>query len=291
MFGAPLDYLLLRPLTHKRSIATEEALDSAAAPNSSSLVEDARTTVEKCISLSESLFNIDPAASYLDIGAGTGEKCVALAQMGATDVTGVESMPRSVARARRIADLTNTQDCVQFVCEDIHEWSPAQQYDVLMSFEALEHIDDPEALLRKMRAFLRPGGLALLQFGPLFRSPFGDHMDAFFRFSMPWRSLIFSRDAILRLRRECFRPTDPATRYQDIVGGLNMMRYSHFLQYVHRTGWRITVLKLNSFLQHRPILRRISECLTGMPGLRDFFVGTVFAILHPRAGTEVGEQP
>ena len=127
---------------------------------------------------------------------------------------------------------------MQFICRDLHAWTPDEKYDVLLSFDAIEHIDDPAAFLRRMADFLAPGGIAVLAFGPLFHSPFGDHMWDFFRLQIPWRGLLFAEEAVLRVRRECFRPTDPARGYREIAGGLNLMRYSEFLRHVRETGWR-----------------------------------------------------
>jgi hypothetical protein len=42
-------------------------------------------------------------------------------------------------------------------------------------------------------------------------------MDSFFRIAIPWRGALFSEEAILRLRRERFRPTERAMTYQAIT--------------------------------------------------------------------------
>jgi len=76
---------------------------------------------------------------------------------------------------------------VRFIRRDLRAWVPDEKYDALLSFDALEHIEDPEAFLRKMTEFVVPGGVAVLAFGPLFHSPFGDHMLDFFRLQIPWR--------------------------------------------------------------------------------------------------------
>ena len=87
---------------------------------------------------------------------------------------------------------------------------------------------------------------------------------------------------MLRVRREVYRPTDPATRYQDIAGGLNLMRYSDFLRDVRDTGWRFSYLRPNAMLQ-QPALRAISRTVTAVPAIRDYFVHNVYAILEPHA--------
>ena len=96
---------------------------------------------------------------------------------------------------------------------------------------------------------------------------------------------LFSEQAMLRVRRECFRPTDPATRYQDIAGGLNLMRYSEFLRDVPETGWKFSYLRPNAMLRHRA-LRAVSTAVTAVPRVRDYFIHNVYAVLEraaPRA--------
>src|SRR5262249_59325831 len=131
---------------------------------------------------------------------------------------------------------------------DLYQWTPGEEHDVLMSFDALEHIDAPGAFLRRMADFIVPGGVAVLAFGPLFHSPFGDHMWDFFRLQIPWPGLLFSEKAVLRLRRECFRPTDPAESYETVAGGLNRIRYSELLDHVPDNSHTFEPLAGDNFL-------------------------------------------
>jgi len=172
---------------------------------------------------------------------------------------------------------------VQFVCCDLRAWVPEEKYDVLLSFDALEHIENPEAFLRKMTDFIAAGGIAILAFGPLFHSPLGDHMWDFFRLQIPWRGVLFSEQAVLRVRRECFRSTDPASSYREIAGGLNLMRYSEFLKHVRDTGWEFDYLAVNTFLKRLPPLRFISDVVLRFPVVRDYFVHNVYAVLRRAA--------
>ena len=105
----------------------------------------------------------------------------------------------------------------------------------------------------------------------------------FFRLQIPWRGILFPEQAVLRVRRECFRPTDPAKGYREVAGGLNLMRYSEFLKYVRNTGWEFDYLAVNTCLRRLPPLRFISDIVTRVPAVRDYFVHNVYAVLR-RAG-------
>jgi SAM-dependent methyltransferase len=277
MLGTRIDYLLLRSLAHSRNKATEEELNNRHA--SSLLAGQLESKLPKILARYEGHFPLDADSSYLDMGCGSGELTLELARSGLPHVTGVDFLPRFVESARANARAAGMAAGVEFICADLRTWQPETPFDVLFSFDALEHIGAPRDFLRRMADFLAPGGVAVLAFGPLFHSPFGDHMQEFFKVQVPWRGVLFSEQAVLRVRRECYRPTDGATRYQEVAGGLNLMRYSDFLADVHGTGWEFEFLRANAFLE-QPMLRRVSEAVLSVPVVRDYFVHNVYAILR-----------
>jgi 2-polyprenyl-3-methyl-5-hydroxy-6-metoxy-1,4-benzoquinol methylase len=283
MFGRTLDYFILRLFTHCRHMVTEEELNARANQSGPLAIDTAISKLQNFIRRLEGHFPLSEDLRYLDIGCGTGDMAIALAKMGCQHITGIDIVPRNIAKATLTAKQLQVDHCVEFICEDVHNWMPPHQYDVTLSHEALEHIDNPKAFLQKMTSLVAPNGRALLSFGPLFHSPVGDHMDDFFRILIPWRGVLFSEKAILRLRRECFRPTDVVDRYQDISGGLNLMRYSEFLQYVRATGWKFEFLSVNPQLKRFLPLYHLSNAFIQIPVVRDYFATSVYAILGRRS--------
>jgi SAM-dependent methyltransferase len=280
MFGEKLDYFLLRPFAHKRNIATEEELDRRAAEVSLQAVEAGAARLQERIKRFEGAFPINPELRYLDMGCGTGELTIALAKLGCRHVTGVDFVPRNITTCQKHAEQLGLGNVVQFICQDLNNWIPQKKYDVLLSFDAFEHIDAPDRFLRKMADFVSPDGVAVLAFGPLFHSPFGDHQWDFYRVQIPWRGALFSEKAQLKIRRECFRPTDRAETIKDVVGGMNRMRYSEFVRYVGDAGWRFSFLAVNPFLKRLAPLCYTSNAISRMPVLKDFFVHSIYAILR-----------
>ncbi|TMG74463.1 MAG: class I SAM-dependent methyltransferase [Betaproteobacteria bacterium] len=283
MLGTTLDYFILRGLAHSRNRATEEQLNRCSSQVSAESFEKEMSKFRKIIGRFEGHLPIDPGLRYLDMGCGTGELTIAFAKLGVRRITGVDVLPRRIERAQAYVRQLGMGRDVQFICGDLHAWVPEEKYDVLLSFDVLEHIEEPEAFLRKITGFAAPGGIAVLAFGPLFHSPYGDHMWDFFRLQIPWRGILFPEQAVLRVRRECFRPTDPAKGYREVAGGLNLMRYSEFLKYVRNTGWEFDYLAVNTCLRRLPPLRFISDIVTRVPAVRDYFVHNVYAVLR-RAG-------
>jgi len=97
--------------------------------------------------------------------------------------------------------------------------------------------------------------------------------------------VLFSEEAVLKLRSEVFRPDDPATRYPDIEGGLNMVRYGEYLDNVAAAGLEFEAHHLNPQLAKRRRLRPlklVSDLTTRVPGVRDYFVVVDYGVLRHR---------
>ena len=143
-------------------------------------------------------------------------------------------------------------------------------------------VERPGDCLRRMDGVLKsksPGGVIIMAFGPLFHSPFGDHLNRFFRFRIPWMAVLFSEDALMRLRREFWRPVaDEAESFEDTREGLNKMKFSEFLRYVEEMGWKKERLIVNPQLKRWPALWRLSNLLLRVPVLRDYLAASVYAI-------------
>lgn len=126
-----------------------------------------------------------PGKHILDIGAGDGMTAAALASFG-HHVT--------------IADLEDWRDerakSLAFIQADLSDPAalPDNEFDVVCSFNALEHITDPGGAFEGAWGALRPGGKLWLKFGPQFASPWGLHAHRMIRF--PYPQFLFSEDYI-----------------------------------------------------------------------------------------------
>jgi 2-polyprenyl-3-methyl-5-hydroxy-6-metoxy-1,4-benzoquinol methylase len=277
MFGEKIDYLLLRPLVHARNRGTEEELDRRAR-NPSFTVADAKAYYEKVNSYFGGRLTVSPELSYLDVGCGMGRLSFGLVRAGARDVTGVEVVPRHVEEAQAIGARLGFTDQPRFILRDIHRWETPRLYDVIIVLGAMEHIHDPDRFLARLPSLMKPSSRVYLSHEP-FQSPIGDHLYGFFRVQIPWRGLLFSERALLRLRREYYRPTDPAERFQDVVGGLNQMSYTTFLRYARAAGLAVEYVGINPQLKRFMPAFWVSQILTHFPLLRDYFSITVYAVL------------
>jgi len=277
MFGKNIDYWLLRPLAHSRKRATEKELNERVKCASYNLSE-----AQAYLELNKRRFGghliVDDNLSYLDIGCGMGRLSFGLIQSGAKDVTAIDIVPRHIEQAKNLAarlDLTNHPE---FICTDIHEWEADRKYDIIIVVGVIEHVNKPERFLQKLPTLMKSNGIALIKHEP-FQGPFGDHVRAFFRVQIPWRGVIFSEKALMNLRREFYRPTDPAQRFRDIVGGLNQMSYSQFVRYSLQAGLEFSQIIINPEFERIKPLMHISNLLTKITMIRDYFTHTVWAVL------------
>lgn len=286
MFGRVIDYYLLKPLTHTRNLFTEDELDNAAVGNLDFTIDRCRNYLRKVrTEYFSGRFVVDKTLSYLDIGCGNGILDIGLVDAGIDDVTGIDISERQIAEANNLAEkLIPDNPKPLFHTGDVHRWQHERQYDVILALATMEHINDPLAFFHKIRDLMKPTGVMLAGFVP-FHSPFGDHMEGFFRINIPWRGVMFSEDALLRLRAECFRPTDQAERYQDMVGGLNLMRFSEYTKWLHDAGLEVVCHNINPQLKfhdrYKP-LYPLSRVLTGIPKIQDYFSVTVYSVIRRR---------
>jgi 2-polyprenyl-3-methyl-5-hydroxy-6-metoxy-1,4-benzoquinol methylase len=106
------------------------------------------------------------AASYckgkvvLDAACGTGYGSAHLANSGAKKVIGVDISEKAIEEARR--NYGNIEN-LDFVCLSVHELDKLKQsFDLLISFETIEHIENPDTFLRDVIRILKKGALALI---------------------------------------------------------------------------------------------------------------------------------
>lgn len=95
--------------------------------------------------------------SVVDIACGTGYGCQMMAEEGrARSVTGVDRSPEAIAwaRQRHAAENTNWR-----VADATATGLEPASFDLVTSFETIEHVQDDGALVAEFHRLLRPGGM------------------------------------------------------------------------------------------------------------------------------------
>lgn len=95
----------------------------------------------------------------LDVASGSGYGSELLMAAGAAEVTGLDYEPEAVRYGLR----HHSSGAPQFVTADAGEMPLADAlFDVVISFETIEHLPDPFKFLREVKRVLKPGGLFIV---------------------------------------------------------------------------------------------------------------------------------
>lgn len=198
----------------------------------------------------------------LDFGCGTGRQAVAMVEQHGAKVCGLDIDERWLTKARNRADDHGlSSDQLQFT----NTLEDENQFDVVISVNAMEHFANPGAVLDQMASALKPGGIILATFSPLWLSPFGHHMHFFCK--LPWLHLIFSEKTVLKVR-SMYRD-DGAESYYD--AGLNKMTLKRFESLIADS-------ELSMKRQHYRGVKGIST-FTRIPLVRELLTNRVTCLL------------
>jgi SAM-dependent methyltransferase len=159
------------------------------------------------------LARLRPGARLLEIGCGTGQATLPLAERG-FQILAVELGERLASYARRkLARLPR----VQVVTSSFEEWDPAgERFDAVVSFNAFQWID-PTVRFAKPAEVLRDGG-ALAVVAMQYVMP--DDADAL------WRSLQHDYDAVVGRSARSAAPPHPDA-VEDRPGEIEASGYFH----------------------------------------------------------------
>jgi SAM-dependent methyltransferase len=208
------------------------------------------------------LRGVGESAGFLEFGCWDGMVAGCLARRGGTataiDVRSEGFDPRATEAGARLLRM----DAARMGFDD-------ESFDVVYSYDALEHVTSPEVVLREAIRVLRPGGAMFLEFGPLYRSAFGEH--AYGSVTVPYCQFLFEpADLDDFTQRHGLEPID----FQH-VNGWSLAQY--------RRLWRtlapdLAVVRYDEIrnLSHLDIIRAHPSCFRRVTGdLEEFLVAVI----------------
>lgn len=203
----------------------------------------------------------------VDFGCGEGRQAMALARTVNALVVGIDSNQRTLMHAKQRARAEGlSDDRIGFhpgITEDMRS-----AFDVVISQNAMEHFEDPRAVLESMKNLIHEKGEIWITFGPPWFAPFGSHMYFFCR--APWLNILFSEKTVLKVRSR-YRQ-DGAMRYEEVESGLNKMTARKFERIVSESDLRIVFKKYNCV--------KGLDWLGKIPLLRELFINHITCILQ-----------
>jgi SAM-dependent methyltransferase len=218
----------------------------------------------------------------LDFGCYVGGSSLWYALHGAARVVGVDISAEAldVAREYVAGKLAHLPQGGRDFAEERLEFRQGcrhsipledESVDLVVSEDVVEHLEDPEAILREWWRVLVPGGRVMLSFGPLWYHPHGIHLWEIF--PGPWTHLLFSEETCVRARNYLKNDGQNGSRWTE----LNKMTMSRFEKLVRGSPFRQVMLRTHAMLGLKP--------LTLLPGLRELFISQVDCILEKAPAT------
>jgi 2-polyprenyl-3-methyl-5-hydroxy-6-metoxy-1,4-benzoquinol methylase len=133
----------------------------------------------------------------LDLGCGVGDTSLLAARLVGPSgvVVGVDRSAKAIDVAQRRATTGRLRYSVQFVVADLDTFAPDEPFDAIIGRLILLYLRDPTATLRRLSAYVRPGGVVAFQemAMPLARSnPDGAH----FRQCSDWILAAFAQAGV-----------------------------------------------------------------------------------------------
>lgn len=165
------------------------------------------------------------------------------ADAGAT-VLGVDLDTERVefATANVTDSYASLGDRLQFQAIDLvanQDSTLAGHFDIVLSKDTFEHVEDVEAMLLAINHLLKPNGELWAGFSPLYWSPSGDHGRTGLR--LPWAHAILPQPVVLMAASRYNRK--PVNRLDDI--GLNGMTSPEFFLYAQKAGFVVESVLFN----------------------------------------------
>lgn len=171
-----------------------------------------------------------PLGRVLDVGCGAGHVGQSLRNAGAQELIGIEMDPHAAGRARLIFDVVHEGDAERVLAE-----LPAdQRFNAICCYDILEHLYDPERVLRQLLAIAAPQGILHISI------PNARHF-----------SLI--RDLV-------FRGTFgyESSGHRDATH-LRWFTRKDIVQLVHDCGWVVTDVTTHPFKPGRALITKLSR--------------------------------
>ncbi|HXG65792.1 MAG TPA: class I SAM-dependent methyltransferase [Blastocatellia bacterium] len=182
----------------------------------------------------------------LDLGCGFGGRTAEFQRRTGALVVGLEINQRMAAGALKFTDSIGVKDAA-FVT-GVGEALPFadDSFDVILSYDVLEHVEDPRWCLSECKRTLKPGGVFLLVFPPYYH-PTGAHLEGYVS-RIPYANLLFPSSILLRAIDEILEERGGGYRPQplrpsDRLYSLNGLTVRAFKRILKESGFEVASLE------------------------------------------------
>ena len=214
-------------------------------------------------------------AAVLDFACGHGALAVDLVRHGVRRVLGIDLSGSRIAFARERTSGLAPPDVLEFRAADLHAVDEPGAFDMIVSRDAMEHVDPLEPVLETMVRLLRPGGTLRLGFSPLYYSPFGDHGEL--GRPIPWAHVAAGEQRVLaafnRTNRSAFKSLKEA--------GFNMLTPRAFFRAFAALGCAVDYLNINpAETAGKRAMLRVFDLLRRLAPLEPYCTVSIYIVLR-----------
>jgi len=205
----------------------------------------------------------------LDVGCGSGRKTAFYSTQGG-DVIGVDFSRLAIKESHRFVKDRGFRRVDFLVAEAGFLPFRRGSFDVVISNDALEHFRNWRGAVLEIERVVKSGGYMCMNFGPLWLSPFGSHMDFSENFSPPWAHLFFSEENIKEVLISLGKVSETGRDKPLFMHHLNHITVNEFEGILKNTKLNVLFFKLCTVPPFEPLLKT---------PLREFLTTRVIALL------------
>lgn len=219
----------------------------------------------------------------MDVGAGLGYLTAAIALDNPKSVVGVDTWePRVESARKRVAARFPQLQNVRFDSTPTNAMEGAEQFDIIVSQNTFEHLDDVDGVLASFQRLLKAGGRAYIGFCPLYHSPFGDHGELRAPVTLPWLHLLAGERAVIKAYNKANRESVDTLQ----ACGFNGLKPADFLAAFKRCGLEVESVQLNR-VEGGPkqAVMNLLTLLAKIPGLAPYLTLGMYVTLRKPAAS------
>ncbi len=220
--------------------------------------------------------------TVLDIGCGAGGKSLYYITLGAKHVYGVDVVASYKEESEALAKSLNLSEHFTFVHANAKKLPyPDNSFDTIIMNDAMEHVGEPEEVLKEVLRVLTKGGRVYINFPP-YNHPFGAHLsDAI---NIPWVHLFFSEKTLIRDYKALVKnlPDGESRINFRISKDENGKEYFSYINKMTIKRFKRILNKLNIkpvYYTEMP-LRSIVAPLAKLPVLKEMFVKMAVCVIE-----------